>query len=317
MTPDRWRKIEELYHAALHQTAERRREYLRDICGEDESLRRSVEELLEHESTDLILDEQLWNSAAEARFVARSTRFALQQKIGAGSFGAVYRAFDRERNSLVALKTLLQLHPTHLLRFKREFRSLVDLAHPNLVQLYELFGEHEQWFFTMELVDGVDFLTYVRPANILAGWDRLRNAIFQLARGVQALHAASLVHRDLKPSNVLVASDGRVVILDLGLVRVLESSESFALAGSPAYMAPEHAFGAPVSPAIDWYAVGVILYNSITGELPFSGTVKETLERKRAASAPECRELNPDSPEELAQACRLLLDRDPAIRSRG
>jgi hypothetical protein len=219
---------------------------------------------------------------------------------------------------MVALKALRQLDATRLSRFKHEFRSLVDLVHPNLVQLYELFGEDQVWFFTMELVKGVNFLSYIRPRDVLVSWDRLRDALAQLTSGVQALHSAARLHRDLKPSNVLVSDAGRVLILDFGLVKELESTsieQSVALAGSPAYMAPEQAGGGPISAAVDWYAVGVMLFRSITGVLPFQGDWHEVLRRKQAEDAPNPRTLNPDAPEDLSEICLDLLRRSPELRA--
>ena len=102
--------------------------------------------------------------------------------------------------------------PRSLLGFKREFRALADISHPNLITLYELISDEEQCFFTMELVDGLNFREYVQ------GPDQLRTALPQLVQGLAALHAAGKLHRDLKPSNVLVTKEGRVVILDFGLV---------------------------------------------------------------------------------------------------
>ena len=107
-------------------------------------------------------------------------------------------------------------NPLGLVRFKREFRTLTSMVHPNLVALYELVAEDNQWFFTMEIVDGVDFIAWTRTQGLDV--DRLRESLRQLARGVGAIHAAGRLHRDLKPSNVMVRPSGRVVILDFGLV---------------------------------------------------------------------------------------------------
>ncbi len=121
----------------------------------------------------------------------------------------------------------------------------------------------------------------VRPRGAACNWDRLRAALRQLAAGIQALHFSALLHRDLKPSNILVTADGQVVILDFGLVKVFEPlsiEHSVSLAGSPAYMAPEQAAGGAITEAADWYAVGVILYKAISGQLPFIGTWAENTE---------------------------------------
>src|SRR5262245_38866003 len=113
--------------------------------------------------------------------------------------GAVFEVHDREREARVALKLLARVDAAGLYRFKREFRAFADLSHPNLVTLYELASKDERWFYTMELIDGVDFLAYVRRNDAIV-LERLRGAARQLAEGLEALHACGLLHRDLKPS---------------------------------------------------------------------------------------------------------------------
>ena len=174
-------------------------------------------------------------------------RFQILDQLGVGGMGIVYRALDRHRGETVALKTMKRVDPLSLFRFKQEFRSLADLSHPNLINLYELISARGQWFFTMELLTGTDFLTHVRqglkpaanPTVELATaatetyvlddnplpmgsthWTifRLRQVFPQLVEGVKALHAAGKLHRDIKPSNVMVTEAGRVVLMDFGLV---------------------------------------------------------------------------------------------------
>ena len=328
MTPAQWAEVKERFHEALQEPPESRQSFLAQKCS-SETIRLEAARLLsEHnKSADFLT----WPAVGKAfatpipsldsrEDFPNTARFTVQERLGAGTFGVVFKVFDRDRNSVVALKKLLQVSATHLMRFKREFRSLVDLVHPNLVQLYELFGEDRQWFFTMELVEGIDFQSYVRPGGIKADLKRLRESLFQLATGVQALHSSGRLHRDLKPSNVLVTPEGRVVILDFGLVREFEApliEQSVAMAGSPAYMAPEHAAGKPINEAADWYAVGVMLYRALTGQLPFTGNMAEAMERKQKIRAPNVRDLVPDVPEDLQEACRHLLARAPAARARG
>jgi len=277
-------------------------------------------------------------------------RFQLIRLIGHGGMGVVYEAFDTLNAASVALKLLPLVSPDSLLRFKREFRSVADIRHPNLVRLGELVAHEAQWFFTMELVDGVDLISYVRghdapaaqPAPVVlspgpgvstavgptaiadppsapvdGGNSRLRPALAQLAQGLIALHEAGCVHRDVKPSNMLIAQDGRGVLLDFGLASTASDETTMVGAGTPMYMAPEQAMPSPVTAAVDWYAFGVILFELLTGRLPFEGRPHEILYRKNHDRPPPVATLQPEAPADLAQLCDHLLDPDPARRPRG
>jgi hypothetical protein len=259
-------------------------------------------------------------------------RFNLMRRLGEGGYGAVYEAYDRAREQRVALKVLTRIGPEHVMRFKQEFRALQDLQHPNLVQLGEMFEDDGRWFFTMELVQGTDWLEYVRggirpvaPDNdgkaAALPFDplRLRSGLIQLVEGVQALHRGGKVHRDIKPSNIQVTEEGRVVLLDFGLVTNVEARQTTeALAvGTAAYMAPEQATGVPVGPPADWYGVGVVLYEAITGRLPFTGSAFEMLLSKQSSEPAPPRVLMPELPVELSALCVGLLKPDPARRLTG
>jgi serine/threonine protein kinase len=284
-------------------------------------------------------------------------RFSIERCLGKGGFGIVYQAFDRQRNIPVALKLLRHRDPAALYRLKQEFRALTDLSHPNLLSLYELLFDGEQWVITMELIDGTDFVSYVCdvpdavrkaqdqtatvspiesdvetgvPAAVPAqphgplpprlDFPRLEAATRQLAEGLQYLHAAGKIHRDIKPSNVLVARSGRVVLLDFGLVAELApalSQDELELSGTPAYMAPERALNGPLTEASDWYSVGVMLFEALTGRLPFSGSFLEVLQAKCERDAPAPRDLVPEIPDGLDRLCRDLLARAPEDRPSG
>lgn len=275
--------------------------------------------------------------------------------------GTVYRAFDRDRKIEVALKTLTSASGKALYRFKREFRVLADVVHPNLVTLYELHTLGGDWFITMELIEGVPFISYVRPyvtpvppmpppldttisetgeetrdtglwrpppqgrERIIKGTlntDRLDRALYQLADGVFALHRAGKLHRDLKPSNVLVDSPGRVVLLDFGLTAEVagmreEMTHDMAAVGTPIYMSPEQAADLPLSDASDWYSVGVMLYEALTGYRPFEGQGEQIYVLKQTRDPPRPGELAPDVPPQLDELCMRLLDRDPDKRPAG
>jgi tetratricopeptide (TPR) repeat protein len=260
-------------------------------------------------------------------------RFAVQRRLGSGGFGVVYQAFDRKRKMTVALKTLRRADAS-LYYLKQEFRSLSGIVHRNLVTLYELVDERDQWFLTMELVEGVPFVDHLRslagpyastssptlslefaaehtaavaaePARqpVAIDYDLLRRAMLQLADGLGAIHDAGKLHLDIKPSNVLVETSGRVVVLDFGLATDEDTAPpGHEIGGTPAYMAPEQKAGTP-SVSSDWFAVGVMLYQCLTGQLPPSGT------------GPGPILFDPGTPADLSQLCLELLNPNAAGRA--
>jgi serine/threonine protein kinase/tetratricopeptide (TPR) repeat protein len=271
-------------------------------------------------------------------------RFRLIRLLGQGGMGVVYEAEDGELGLRVALKLLPGLQPHLLRRFKKEFRAAANIRHSNVVRFGDLFSDGERWFFTMELVQGSDLCSFLHGLpvalheSILVPPDadgetvrtprrpflpsrpgqarpmdqsRLRDAFSQLAQGLAAIHVAGQVHRDIKPSNVLVTPEGRVVILDFGLATGWEVRTTFLGAGTPAYMAPEQSLPDPVSPTADWYSFGVMLYEALTGVLPFDGPSFEILYRKQHEHAVPIRHLVPDVEPALADLCETLLNRAP------
>jgi serine/threonine protein kinase len=278
--------------------------------------------------------------------------YDLVRELGRGGMGVVYQAYDRKRLHAVALKTMQGVEPSALYRFKGEFRTLAGLTHPNLVTLYELVEEGGLWFFTMELLEGASFLAHVRSAGPSVGTPdstgqktppvrdqsaeaarppavltppelgRLRATLRQLAAGVHALHQAGKLHRDIKPANVLVTKPGRVVLLDFGLAAELDPSGEHLslqprLLGTIAYMAPEQAACRPVSRASDWYALGAMLYEALTGRPPFRGAPLEVLRKKQGLDPPDPASLVQGIPDDLRALCGDLLRRDPRQRPSG
>jgi eukaryotic-like serine/threonine-protein kinase len=269
-------------------------------------------------------------TASDVSILEHSGRFSVRRQLGAGGMGVVYEVFDSKRGERVALKTMHLAEPAALYRFKQEFRALVGVRHPNLVALHELFSSRGRWFFTMELVDGIDFLAYVRgewdaagrePPESASRLTRLRGALLQLATGVDALHKAGWLHRDIKPTNVLVTRQGRLVLLDFGLAAELKASGEHLsterkVLGTFSYMAPEQAAGRAVSRASDWYSVGTMLFEGLTDRLPFEGHPLEALEAKNTGPvAPSA--LEPGVAPELEALCLELLRPEPAARVPG
>jgi serine/threonine protein kinase len=255
--------------------------------------------------------------------------YEIERRLGAGGMGEVFAANDRRSGERVALKVLAQAGSTALVRFKREFRALADVTHPNLVSLRELVVPADGVpFFTMELIDGVPFNAYVRgrtPVGHLPNLVRLGRALGQLVVGIHHLHLAQCLHRDVKPSNVLVARAGRVAILDFGLVSELADLDKLdeglthdgAPLGTPAYMAPEQAVSGKTTPASDFYAIGVMLYECLTGSLPFQGSAIEVMLHKQDGEIPDPRLEVADVPAPLRTLCMRLLARDPESRPSG
>lgn len=222
--------------------------------------------------------------------------------VGAGGMGIVYEAIDDDLGERVALKTLTDIDPRKLSRLKREFRLLSQARHDNLVRQDALMCDRGVWFFAMEFIHGLDLVTHLRAAPT-----QLRAAMAQLASGVHALHTGGVLHLDLKPGNVMVEAAGRVVILDFGLAHSLSpdpgSRAGWVLCGTPGYIAPELLRGDPPGPASDWYAVGVVLFELLTGAAPV------------AAMRPSA--LRDGVPADLDELCARLLARDPGERPRG
>jgi hypothetical protein len=275
-------------------------------------------------------------------------RFELVRRLGAGGMGVVYDARDLVTGAHVALKVLSASDSSSRARFKREFRAVQDVQHSNLVRLHELYEDDDQLFFTMDLIEGVDFLSFVRsqvreldadtlplahprtspgagrgeesPATQLTYDElRLRDALAQLVRAVTALHDRALVHRDIKPSNILVTPAGALRLLDFGVISDPAQYQSTMqeLVGTAGYMAPEQAGDGPVGPPADWYSVGVLLFEALTGRLPYTGRAISVIAHKRLYDAPAPSAMVFGVPPDLDRLCERLLARDPEQRPDG
>jgi serine/threonine protein kinase len=201
-----------------------------------------------------------------------SGRFHLLEELGKGGMGRVFSAYDEEKGAEVALKIVGRMTPQSIVQLKREFRTASELLHPNIVRLHELFRDGWEWFFTMQLVRGA-VLPDLLERNPLpeARADLIRRVAQQLAAALHAVHGIGAVHGDLKPSNFLIETASgvpRVVLLDFGLAQPFGVSEG---GGTFAYMAPEQLLGEAVSESTDWYSLGVVLHEALTGELPRAG----------------------------------------------
>ena len=252
----------------------------------------------------------------------------------------MYEAEDLEKRERVALKTLRRRDSQALYALKREFRSLADIHHPNLALLHDLFAEPDNPFFTMEFIDGTDLRKFcTRPvpdsepspvaetvvettAPLACDLERLRGILPQVAAGLHALHRNGLLHRDIKPTNLKVTPEGNVKILDFGLAvgvhSIQDETHHEHTVGTAAYMSPEQALGeVELSPASDWYSVGAMLFELLTGHPPFEGTNIKVMMEKQKEAAPEPRDLVSEVPDDLNSLCMDLLNRSPDDRPSG
>jgi serine/threonine protein kinase len=243
-------------------------------------------------------------------------------EIGRGGMGIVYKARHLPLKRLVAIKMVLsgtQAATDDLARFRAEAEAVARLHHPNIVQIYEI-GTHEgRPFFALEFVEGGTLSQQLkgnpqspRQAAVL---------VETLARAMQAAHEGGIVHRDLKPGNVLMMKDGAPKVADFGLAKQLDADQAQtrtgAIMGTPAYMAPEQASGKikELGPLSDVYALGVILYEMLTGGPPFKGeTTWHTLEQVRTLEPVPPRRLQPKVPRDLETICLKCLEKAPARR---
>ncbi len=251
-------------------------------------------------------------------------RFEIGRRLGHGAMGAVYEAFDRERGRPVAIKLYRHDDVVTLARVRRIVDRLRGWHHLNVVEVIELIEDGDAPVLVMERIDGEDLMSYVAgrwrsepaaaPASRPVRCDlrRLRACLVQLAAGLVALHDHDVLHRDLKPANLLVTAEGRLVILDFSLS---DDRGGDPEGGSIGYMAPEQAMtGGTLAPAADWYAVGVIAYEALTGRLPFVGLPQRVLQDKARTAPPTVDTLVSDAPADLVALCRDLLVPDPAER---
>ncbi|MCK6547498.1 protein kinase [Myxococcota bacterium] len=247
-------------------------------------------------------------------------RYRLVRRVGAGGMGIVYEAVDTNNGERVALKVLLP-HAAEeaegLLRFKREFRALARLRHPNIVRVFDSGLEDDVPYIAMEFLDGRDIRGHLRTFPEGPARDReMRRCLRQIFGALAYIHARRIVHRDLKPENILVTSDGRVKLMDFGVARLLRSpTSSSGLLGTFAYMAPEQVTTGEIDGRSDLYAVGVLMYEVLAGGYPFPVEPPAAALHHHVNTPPEhVRHVNPKADPKLAALTHRLLEKDPLDR---
>jgi tRNA A-37 threonylcarbamoyl transferase component Bud32/tetratricopeptide (TPR) repeat protein len=256
-------------------------------------------------------------------------RYELAAIVGQGGMGQVWTAYDRRLDRRVAVKLLRPdkvaagQDVTELRqRFDRECRVTAQVDHPGLVTVHDAGGDGDDLYLVMQYVEGMDLgdhLAEHRPYP----WPWAVAVAAQLCAALSAVHAVPIVHRDLKPRNVMIRPDGTVTVLDLGVASVMDTdttrlTHTGSPIGSPAYMAPEQAMGGAVGPRTDLYALGVLLHELLSGDVPFAGSTALGVLHRHLYEAPvPLRRLRPAVPEPLEALVLRLLAKDPQDRPAG
>jgi eukaryotic-like serine/threonine-protein kinase len=252
-----------------------------------------------------------------------NNRYQLEKSIGTGGMAVVYRARDLMLERNVAIKILREDYssdPSFRERFRQEAKAAANLYHPNIVTIHDFGLDSGRLFIVMENVPGTDLKSIIQRRGRFTVEEAI-SLIVQACAGIGYAHRAGLVHCDVKPHNMLVTPDMRLKVADFGIARALASIQPDERAnvvwGSPQYFSPEQAGGGAPSPASDVYSLGVVMYELITGRLPFIGTSADELAAMHRDTAPTPPNvLNPAIPETLNQILIKVLQKEPSARYR-
>jgi Tol biopolymer transport system component len=333
------RRLDEICEAALKIEPLERRTFVTAACAGNAALEREVNALLAHADTaNRFLDTPLSALAVDA-FGAdhdlsgqRVGNYTILTKLGAGGMGVVYRAHDTALGRDVALKILpdgFESNPERIARFRREAQVLAAMNHPHIAHIHGLETEDHRQFLVLELVDGKSLDKLIVRGPIAP--EKALEIARQIAEGLEVAHAKGIVHRDLKPANIALTSDGEVKILDFGLAKAIEPSESDEPArstqtprgpettpgmafGTAAYMSPEQAKGVRVDSRTDVWAFGCVLYEMLTGRRAFDGDSPALTIVAVMTRTPNWDALPYATPVALRQLLRRCLEKDPRRR---
>jgi eukaryotic-like serine/threonine-protein kinase len=252
-----------------------------------------------------------------------NNRYRILEPLGSGGMALVYKALDEMLERVIAVKILREDYARDKdfrERFKQEAKAAANLSHPNIVTVYDFGLDEDQVFIVIEYIDGTDLKSLIRDKGRFSTEDTV-SLMAQACAGVGYAHRAGLVHCDIKPHNMLVSNDFKLKVTDFGIARALATihpdEKSEIVWGSPHYFAPEQAAGGAPSPASDVYSLGIILYEMLTGKLPFEASEATELARMHREEIPlPPRRLNPNIPEPLEEITLKVLSKEPAARYR-
>jgi serine/threonine protein kinase len=329
MEAERWQQIEELFHAALNRDGDQRDLLLAKIRADDEALYLEVQSLLAcKEQAESFFEESASALAAEmfGNWVGETIGpYQVLSVLGGGGMGEVYLAQDARLGRRIALKLLppqFTNDKDRLRRFQQEARAASALNHPNILTVYEVEQSADLHYIATEFIEGVTLRKQMAEHPLNLG-DALKVAI-QVAEALDAAHAAGIVHRDIKPENVMIRSDGYVKVLDFGLAKLTEhpatataeqdlvetalNTDPGVVMGTPRYMSPEQTRGLAVDARTDIFSLGVMIFEMVTGKVPFDGATPSDVIASLLKDEPESLALSaPEAPVELERLVKKAL----------
>lgn len=334
MNPERWQKLDQLFHQALEHDSGERAAFIAEACQGDDLLKRELESMIDHQrQAERFIEQPAIEIAAEMMasepppdgFAGRVCgSYEVQSLLDRGGMGAVYLAFDHDLHRKVALKFLhddLVSDPGKVQRFRQEARAASALNHPNIITIFEIGqtddGKH---FIATEFVDGETL------RRLMAGKEMtLPEALHVAAEAASALvasHAEKIVHRDIKPENIMLRRDGYIKVLDFGLAKLVDAQERRKgestlvdtapgiIIGTVRYMSPEQVRGLDVDERSDIWSLGVVLYEMLAGEVPFFGTTRSDIIASILQNKPCFSWRIKDVPPELEWILKKALEKD-------
>jgi serine/threonine-protein kinase len=250
-------------------------------------------------------------------------RYRLSAQQGSGGMAVIYKAQDMALGRTVAVKILrptLTNDPSFIARFRNEARSVANLMHPNIVTIHDFGNEGATHYIVMEFVEGQDLKKIIKAEGALA-IDRALNLGIQICAGIGFAHRAGLVHADVKPQNILLKNDDTVKVTDFGIAQALSDTQpgerQAVVWGSPHYFSPEQARGERPTPASDVYSIGIVLFELLTGRLPYVGADQQALALSHIRDPiPLVTDFNPAVPQALAQIIFKTMSKEAANRYR-
>lgn len=248
-------------------------------------------------------------------------RYVLQAQQGSGGMSVIYKAKDLSLRRVVAVKILrpsLTKDPSFLEKFRNEARSVANLSHPNIVTVHDVGNDGPTHYIVMEMIEGDDLKKIIKARGALP-IEMALNLSIQICSGIGFAHRSNLVHADVKPQNILVTPEGVVKVTDFGIAQALSDTQPQQRAevvwGSPHYFAPEQARGERPTPASDVYSIGIVMFEMLTGRLPYVGTNQQELAMAHIKDrVPMATEFNPAVPEALSKIVFKVMSKEPSAR---